>query len=280
MTVTSPARRWPSDTPNSENTPEVNVDMIEYGLPFDPAPAIDLAIAVDIGVMPMGPFPPQPPPPPPGAAPMAVVLPELDPPLEAANDIVDMVLPEPIAEVQETVHYHYLQQHQQDHPRPLILQQPHPTSLPSSAVEGGRVAVDSTITNSAVLVAATTALHRRSSRKAKPPPFCTSCGLPNSLILKMTAYRQQDTVHHRPPSQEGLVPSIMSYAMPAVDVAQVPANVAIVPLPLPLPVNPLPAPAPVQAPVELPIVHPGIDDVIAPPNDPQQQAPLPDEEDQ
>ena len=95
----------------------------------------------------------------------------------------------------------------------------------------------------------------------------------------MTAYRQLNTVADRPPSQEELVPSIMSYAMPAVDVAQVPANLVINPVPQPLPIEP-PALAPVQVPVELMFVHLGIQDVVAPLNHPQHQGPLPDEEDQ
>lgn len=96
----------------------------------------------------------------------------------------------------------------------------------------------------------------------------------------MTAYRQMNTVAHRPPSQEALVPSIMSYAMPAVEVAQVLANLVINPLPPPLPVDPLPAPAPVQVPVELMFFHLGAQDVVAPLNHPQEQGPPLDDEDQ
>ncbi|KAG0076738.1 hypothetical protein BGZ90_008261 [Linnemannia elongata] len=99
-------------------------------------------------------------------------------------------------------------------------------------------------------------------------------------LEKMTAYRQMNTVAHRPPSQEALVPSIMSYAMPAVEVAQVLANLVINPLPPPLPVDPLPAPAPVQVPVELMFFHLGAQDVVAPLNHPQEQGPPLDNEDQ
>jgi hypothetical protein len=83
----------------------------------------------------------------------------------------------------------------------------------------------------------------------------------------MTAYRQLSMEQHRPPSQVALVPSIMSYAMPVVDVGQVAANVAIVPLPPPL----LPPPVPVQVPVELPLVHPDVHDVAIPPNGDEQE---------
>lgn len=96
----------------------------------------------------------------------------------------------------------------------------------------------------------------------------------------MTAYRQLNEVAHRPPSQEVLVPSVMSYAIPAVDVVQVLVNPAINPLPPPLPVGPLLVPAPVQVPVDLMVVHLDVQDVIAPLIHPQQQGLPPDEEEQ
>ncbi|KAF9288725.1 hypothetical protein BGZ88_008062 [Linnemannia elongata] len=318
MFINLPARRPCSNVPDSSDSiPEVEVEVTEYGLPLDPAPApaVALVIAVGLAIMPMGLFPPPPSPPPPGAAAlMAVDLPGLDPLLEAADDVAGIIIPELIVVEQENGHYHHHLQHQQQQNLlpPAFPQQPHPASLPSSSLaERGRATLDSSITNSAVQAAVATTLQGRSSRRTKPSPSCTSRGLPKIDNIninngnydshtaqpqhpqenkkrqqhllptqKMTAYRQMNTVAHRPPSQEALVPSIMSYAMPAVEVAQVLANLVINPLPPPLPVDPLPAPAPVQVPVELMFFHLGAQDVVAPLNHPQEQGPPLDDEDQ
>ncbi|OAQ27472.1 hypothetical protein K457DRAFT_1821352 [Linnemannia elongata AG-77] len=143
---------------DSESALEMNIEVTEYGLPLDVAlvPAVALAIDVGLAMIPMGPFLPSPPPsspPLPGAAtPMVLDILGLDPPLEAANDVAGIVIPEPIAEEQESGHHHHQQyQHQRNFPPPTFLQQTHPTSFPSSSsAEGGRVAVDSSVTNSAL----------------------------------------------------------------------------------------------------------------------------------
>ncbi|OAQ27459.1 hypothetical protein K457DRAFT_21337 [Linnemannia elongata AG-77] len=189
MFIKLPARRPRSNVLDSDSIPEVEVEVIEYGLPLDPAPApaVALVIAVGLAMMPMGLFPPPPSPPPPGAAAlMAVDLPGLDPLSEAANDVAGIIIPEPIVAEPENGHYHNHQQHQQQQNLlpPAFPQQPHPASLPSSSLaERGRATLDSSITNSAVQAAFATALQGRSSRRAKPSPSCTSRGLPKCTSL-------------------------------------------------------------------------------------------------
>ncbi|OAQ27477.1 hypothetical protein K457DRAFT_21357 [Linnemannia elongata AG-77] len=96
------ARRSRLNVLDGDSALEMNIEVTEYGLPLDfaPAPAVALAIAVGPAMIPMGPFLPPPPSPPPlssppgEATPMVLDTLGLNPLLESANYVVGIVITE------------------------------------------------------------------------------------------------------------------------------------------------------------------------------------------